>query len=533
MSYENKSFDRNAVSVVKSNRQIKEEIKNFNLGINILLENPDKRMEYFDKYSSGKIDKGVEGLIKYVGDVIMFLSCFMNFIKNVTQEINDKPLSPEMIKKIQEIVGPDADPKNMFELSKLIRYTVQEYAVVTLISMAALQSVRGKVNKLHKTLSLYQRMKKAKYPVSKMTKLFKIEELEKHFQNLQSVSTKGCTLANIFFDSYQSFASVPEALKDYIDRRKKLEDKLETKLLEMGDIIKDKAITEANINSQEKLEKIYNDYSKQFSGDSTNQKATWEKITNDGIEKAKDEKNKSEERLRRYTYRMYGVFTGVWKNDVNLAENEVNKWTSELNRLFAEKKNGFQDNSKIQAEKYYQKSFEARKLVDQYNGELKVIVSREEKLNSEILSMKENLEKLDSRKKELFTDLGQENDSVDRLIKAVDATSAFASGAVDQAIGQKVYTAICGDSVLTTFLPFEGLLDDEVDNIGEQIDWIDEIEKECQGDGLLTFLSDSKTLSSYPLLEDKQLKQIENSMPCNLRLMNSKTSPQAIENSAP
>jgi len=330
----------------------------FNLGLDVLVKSDVKQMQYLNDSLNGRLDGSVENLINYAGQVTRFQSLFMHFIESVTTEMNETKVPLKIVQDIQKIM-PGASVSNLLEFSVLIRRSVQEYSIVVLKSMLKLKDFPTKVKKLSNVATMYERMGRELIPVKKLGRLFTVEEVKEIFTSLENLSNQGFLLANYFFDMYQKNAPLSKDLKEYIQKKNSLNTALESAIKKQGEIMREKIIEEEKSKLHEGFKTMYKEYVTDLSDSSTNKRVMWGKIVDTGIQKAKTEKQKAEDRLRKYTYKMYGGYISVWKNDVIQARVEVKTWSERLDKLTEEKKNGFQDDVEEKIKSYKTKIVEA------------------------------------------------------------------------------------------------------------------------------------------------------------------------------
>jgi len=477
-----------------------------NLGLNVMIRSDEKRMQYWKNYGNNKLDGSVEDLINYAGQVTRFQSLFMDFVQSITTEINEKELSPDIINNINKLM-PEADVNIVFDFAKVIRRSVQEYSMVVLQSMSKLKHLPTKVKRLAKVAKTYEKMGKEVIPVPKLERLFNIKELKHNFRSLQHLSNEGLGLANYFFDVYQSIAPISKDLKDYIQQKKRLSIELESEMKHREEILREKIIEERNLKLQEEYKIMYEGYIKDLSSSSTNKEGIWATIVDTDIKKAKTEKENAEKRLRDYTYRMWGVYVVAWQNDVAQAKIDVDKWTKVLNRLTDEKKKGFQnDVMEKKKEHYTNLMIKTVTEVQQHEENLKKVINPKlEKIENNIERIKLEIEVQKERKKDLFEGNADIRASAERLIDAIDATQSFAAASVEQAVAQNTFTVGHKDDYQALFFTMEDLFD-EGSSLQDQKEYIQLIEDVIAETSLLSFLGDSNSLLTYPVLEKAEIQ---------------------------
>lgn len=442
----------------------------------------------------------------------------MGFITRVTDKVKSSPIPEKFLKEISETL-PDkykdeSNYKTMLDLSRLIYTMVREHSTTVLIAMGSIKMLPRKVEKIQKNLlRLQKRNKRMKH--KSLVRLIKLDDVRTHFQNLKSTSDSSNKLANVFFSAYMDVANVNQNLQDYTKQIQKIEEELRNLKKELSNDLVEKAKEETEAKNHLERKEMYDKNVKRLEADNEDGKTVWGKIIDESIKHAKKEKLDAEERLRKYTYRMYGWSTFLWKNDVELAKTEVNKWTEKLNKLNEEKKSGYdKKNSMKDIEKWkneslnhyakyrerQQKAKIGQKLVDEKNTLIN-------KKYDELKTVKESLKKLMDK----YTD---EDESVERLMDAIYATEDFANGSVSHATNQKVFSHLGEDSLESLFMSYEELLDDENDEmkIDEQIDIVANMVDDNNNEPLFKFLQDASPMQEFPVVEKSEIKQIKNSM---------------------
>jgi len=480
----------------------------FNLGLGVLVKSDVKKMQYLNDSLNDSLDGSVENLINYAGQVTRFQSLFLDFIESVTTEMNGTKVPLKMVKDIQKIM-PGASVSNLLEFSVLIRRSVQDYSIVVLKSMLKLKDFPTKVKKLSKIATMYERMGRELIPVKKLERLFTVEEVKEIFTSLENLSNQGFQLANYFFDMYQKNAPLSKDLKDYIQKKNSLNTALELAIKKQGEIMREKIIEEAKFNFHEGFKTMYEEYVTDLSDSSTNKKAVWEKIVDTGIQKAKTEKQQAEDRLRKYTFRMYGVFTSWWVNDVAQARVEVRTWSERLDKLTEEKKNGFQDDVEEKIKSYKTKIVEAEVEVKKYQGCLiNIIEPKLQEVRDNITHIKEEIKAEEQRKNKLFEGMADARASAERLIDAIDATNAFAVAAVQQAFTQTTFQTAHESEFQKLLFNLEDLFEEGV-SLDEQKILLEGLQESIEDTPLLTFLNNVGSLLTYPTLNRAEIQAID------------------------
>jgi len=316
------------------------------LGLNVMIRSDEKRMQYWENYGNNKLgsSNSVGDLINYVGQVTRFQSLFMDFVRSITTEINEKELSPYIINNIKKLM-PEADVNTVFDFVKVIRRSVQEYSMVVLQCMSKLKHLPTKFKQLAKVAKTYEKMGKEVIPIPKLERFFNIKELKNNFRSLQYLSNEGLDLANYFFYMYQSIAPIPQYLKNFIQQKKKLSIELESEIKHREEILREKITEERNLKLQEEFKTMYEGYIKDLSSSSTNKECisativdTEKEHYNNLIIKAVAELQQHEENLKKV------INPKLKKIEYNI---ERIKW--EIERRKENKKELFEGNADIRA----------------------------------------------------------------------------------------------------------------------------------------------------------------------------------------
>merc|ERR1712083_959879 len=279
----------------------------------------------------------------------------------VTDKVKSSPIPEKFLKEISETL-PDkykdeSNYKTMLDLSRLIYTMVREHSTTVLIAMGSIKMLPRKVEKIQKNLlRLQKRNKRMKH--KSLVRLIKLDDVRTHFKNLKSTSDCSNKLANVFFSAYMDVANVNNNLQDYTKQIQKIEEELRNLKKEVSNDLVEKAKEEIEAKNHLERKEMYDKNVKRLEADNEDGKTVWGKIIDESIKHAKKEKLDAEERLRKYTYRMYGWSTFLWKNDVELAKTEVNKWTEKLNKLNEEKKSGYDKKNRRRIEKSKERTFE-------------------------------------------------------------------------------------------------------------------------------------------------------------------------------
>jgi len=492
--------------------------QNMIVGLNYVMPNAEIREKYIDMCVDGNIETSVANVLSYVGSVIYFLSYFTGFITTVTDKVKSSPIPPksqeEIAKILPEKYKDESNYKTMLDLSRLISIMVREYSTTVLIAMGSIKMLPRKVEKIQKTMLRLQKRNKRMAHKS-LVRVINIDDVRKHFQSLKSTSDSSNKLAEVFFSIYMEVANVNKDLKDL---RKSIginEKKLISLKRERADALVAKVKHESEAkNSLERKEMCDKNISN-LEDDNKNGKSVWENIINESIKHAEREKKNSEERLRKYTFNMYGWRTFAWKNDVELAKNEVEKWTQELNKLNQEKKSGYNEkNSKKNILDWKNKSLEYSSM-HRENEQKAQMHQKIVKEKDDLISNKNTeLETFRASLKKLMAKHADKDESVERLMDAMDATAEFANGSLSQATTQRVFSKLGQDSLGALFLPYEELLDDEKDEIqiDEQIEIVADMVESNNEEQLFAFLQDSSPMQQFPVVEKSKIKELKNSV---------------------
>jgi len=315
-------------------------------------------------------------------------------------------------------------------------------------------------------------------------------------------------LANYFFEVYQSVAPMSTDLKDFIELKKKLSEQLESAMMHQEEILREKITAERNLKLQKEFKTMYEGYIKDLSSSSTNKEGIWKTIVDTDIKKAETEKGNAEKRLHDYTYRMWGPFVDMWQNDVAQAKIDVDKWTKVLDRLTVEKKRGFQnDVMEKKTEHYKELMIETVAEVQEHGDNLtNVINPKLKESQNKIEGLKQKIEFQNDRKKELFEGNADIRASAERLIDAIDATRYFAVESVSQAEAQKTFKVGQKNVYEILLSALEDLFDEDFDSLEMQKINIEAMEESIADSKLLSFLADSNSLLTYPVMEKAEIQ---------------------------
>jgi len=511
-----------STGMVTAKQELIKNKENMIVGLNYVMPNAEIRNKYIDMCVAGKIDQSVSGVLSYVGSVIYFLSYFMGFITRVTDKVKSSPIPKKFQEEISQILPDEykdeSNYKTMLDLSRLIHTMIREYSTTVLLAMGSIKMLPQKVEKIQKTMLRYKKRNKRMAHKS-LVRVIKLDDVRTHFQNLKSTSDSSNKLAEVFFSAYMEVANVNNDLQDYTKQIREIEKILRNLKKEVSNALVEKVKEESEAKNSLERKEMYDKNVKNLEDDNKNGKSVWENIIDEGIKNAEKEKLDAEERLRKYTYRMYGWSTFLWKNDVNLAKTEVKKWTEELNKLNEEKKSGYNEkNSMKDIEKWKDESlkYSAKHREHQQKAEMgQKLVEEKNKLIQEKYAELETVKK--SLKKLMDKHAGKD-ESVERLMDAMDATADFANGSLSQATSQAVFSQLGKDSLETLFLSYEELLDDEDDEIeiDDQIEIVAEMVDSNNKEPLFGFLQDSSPIQEFPVVEKSKIKQIKNSMESEL-----------------
>lgn len=489
-----------------------------NLGLNVMIRSDERRMQYWENYGKDNLSSSVQDLIEYAGLVTRFQSFFMDFVRSITTEMNERELSDDITSKIKEFV-PDEDVNTVFDFAKMIRLSVQNYSTVVLKSMSKLRHLPTKVKKLSKVANSYEKMGKEIIPIPKLERLFNIGELRRSFRNLGHLTNKGLFLANHFFEVYQQIAPISKDLKDFLGQKKKLNTELESALKAQEKVFREKISIERKLKLNQELKAMYQGYIKDLSTSSTNKQSIWATIVDTDIKKAKTEKLNAEQRLRDYTYRMWGAFESTWKNDVELAKIEVEKWTGVLHNLTVEKKKGLKndDNMEKKKENYNELLIKAVTEIQEHENNLKTVMKHKlDEIETNIERIRSAIEDQKKRKKELFENNADSRASAERLIDAIESTESFATASLQQAIAQDTFAEGHVDEYKEIVFVLEDLFD-EHSTLQEQKINIQLIEDSMMETPVISFLNDCTSLLSYPFMEKAAIQAMDQEI--NKRLL--------------
>jgi len=436
----------------------------------------------------------------------------MDFVRSITLELNEKEIPAHMIEEVKKLM-PDKNIRTVSDLAKLIRSSVEEYSMIVLLSMSKLKRFPTKVKMLAKVAEVYEKVGNKAISINKLKRMFDLKQLEENFKSLRSLTNEGLDLASFFFEMYEKIAPLSKDLKDFLKRKKILNTRLQKELNFQEIALKEKIAAERNCTLQEDLQAMYGRYIKDLSSSSTDKKTVWAQIVDTDIEKAKTEKVNAEKRLRDYTFRMYGVFTSLWKNDVAQARIDVAKWTEVLDRLTEEKKKGFQDNLTEKIQEYKNLKIEADNDAKQYRNRLDEIIDPDlERIKDKIKDIERDIEAQNGRKQGILNGTGDDRASAERLIEALEATESFATASLQQTIAQNTFQQGHEDDYGLLFTLLEDLFIEDTLSLETQKIYIEQIENIAKDSQLLSFLAESNSLLTYPVLEKIQLERIDQQM---------------------
>lgn len=502
------------VNSIKETKEEKEaKVANELIALNFLMPNVKLKKQYSLQIQTGILnDPQIKFVLGYVGSVISFLSCFNSFISQSTDSIKARD-----IKKYREELLPiipheykNEKLENILDLSKLVYLLVRKYSLTMLLALNEIRMLPSKVEQLKRTLNRYQKRKKT-MSVEKMGRLINLDTIKTHFQSLESVCTAGQELSLKFFNVYIEIGGVQSKAKDYLKQIQENTSKiieLKKELAEKLDLqAKREVEAKKSFETARMLVKHVNDLEKNYKDG----KSVWVKVIDHGIERAKNEKSNAEERLRDYTYKAWGPFKRVWENDVKLAQEEVDKWTKELQKLRDEKKSGY-SKKKSDDQIIHFKKESSRYTAEGRKQEVEAAAAKQkaEAITVEIKKLDTKLKEVKNALDKARKGLVEENESTDRLISAMDATRDFAYASQSQVFVQKTTKNQLGGSAKDLFWTYEDLFEEE--SIDDQLAAVDAIEEENDKFLLIKFLADALPMQEYPMVERTEFSQLKNSI---------------------
>merc|ERR1712173_113549 len=125
-----------------------------------------------------------------------------------------------------------------------------------LIAMGSIKMLPRTVEKIQKNLlRLQKRNKRMKH--KSLVRLIKLDDVRTHFQNLKSTSDSSNKLANVFFSAYMDVANVNQNLQDYTKQIQKIEKILRNLKKELSNDLVEKAKEESEAKNHLERKEMY------------------------------------------------------------------------------------------------------------------------------------------------------------------------------------------------------------------------------------------------------------------------------------